>query len=591
MTGARVERRLAAILAADVVGYSRLMGRDEEGTLARLKDCRRSLVDPKIAEHRGRIVKTTGDGMLVEFASAVDAVRCALNVQRAMAQANSTVPEDMRIAFRIGINVGDIIIDNDDIFGDGVNIAARLEAIAEPGGICISDDSHRQVRGKIEIAWDDLGPQSLKNIAEPIRVWRALLNDGAATPRAAAAQASLDVPDKPSIAVLPFTNMSGDPEQEYFADGMVEDIITALSRMTWLFVIARNSSFTYKGKAVDVKKVGRELGVRYVLEGSVRKAGNKVRITGQLIDASTGAHLWANRFDGGLEDVFDLQDEVTTDVVSAIAPKVEQAEMERARHKPTESLAAYDYFLRGMARIYDGTRDANIDALQNFERATEIDPNFASAFGMCAYCYVWRKANGWLADKDRAIAETERLARTAARLGSDDAVALAQAGFALAFVVGELDDGMALIDRALALNPNLAAAWRFSGFVKVFLGQPDQAIEPLERALRLSPLDPLIFIVQMGFIFAHFFAGRYDEALANAKKTVAHNPNYLTAIVMAAVSAALAGREDDMTKAVGQLLKLDPACKMSNFKNMWPLRRVEDLAAFEKGLLLTKLPE
>jgi TolB-like protein/class 3 adenylate cyclase/tetratricopeptide (TPR) repeat protein len=591
MTGARVERRLAAILAADVVGYSRLMGRDEEGTLARLKDCRRSLVDPKIAEHRGRIVKTTGDGMLVEFASAVDAVRCALNVQRAMAQANSTVPENMRIAFRIGINVGDIIIDNDDIFGDGVNIAARLEAIAEPGGICISDDSHRQVRGKIEIAWDDLGPQSLKNIAEPIRAWRALLNDGAATPRTAAAQANLDVPDKPSIAVLPFTNMSGDPEQEYFADGMVEDIITALSRMTWLFVIARNSSFTYKGKAVDVKKVGRELGVRYVLEGSVRKAGNKVRITGQLIDASTGAHLWANRFDGGLEDVFDLQDEVTTDVVSAIAPKVEQAEMERARHKPTESLAAYDYFLRGMARIYDGTRDANIDALQNFERATEIDPNFASAFGMCAYCYVWRKANGWLADKDRAIAETERLARTAARLGPDDAVALAQAGFALAFVVGELDDGMALIDRALALNPNLAAAWRFSGFVKVFLGQPDQAIEPLERALRLSPLDPLIFIVQMGFIFAHFFAGRYDEALANAKKTVAHNPNYLTAIVMAAVSAALAGREDDMTKAVGQLLKLDPTCKMSNFKNMWPLRRVEDLAAFEKGLLLTKLPE
>jgi adenylate cyclase len=351
MTGARVERRLAAILAADVAGYSRLMGRDEEGTLARLKDCRRSFVDPKIADYRGRIVKTTGDGMLVEFASAVDAVRCALDVQRAMAQANSHVPEETRIAFRIGIHVGDIIIDDNDIFGDGVNIAARLEAIAEPGGICMSDDSQRQVRGKIDIAWDDLGPQSLKNIAEPIRAWRVRLDDGAVSPRTAVAPASLDVPDKPSIAVLPFTNMSGDPEQEYFADGMVEDIITALSRITWLFVIARNSSFTYKGKAVDIKKVGRELGVRYVLEGSVRKAGNKVRITGQLIDTATGAHLWANRFDGGLEDVFDLQDEVTTDVVSAIAPKVEQAEMERARHKPTESLAAYDYFLRGMARI------------------------------------------------------------------------------------------------------------------------------------------------------------------------------------------------------------------------------------------------
>jgi TolB-like protein/class 3 adenylate cyclase/Tfp pilus assembly protein PilF len=591
MTGVRVERRLAAILAADVAGYSRLMGRDEEGTLARLKECRRSLVDPKIAEHRGRIVKTTGDGMLVEFASAVDAVRCAIDVQRAMAQANGTVPEDRCITFRVGIHVGDIMIDDNDIFGDGVNIAARLEAIAEPGGICISDDSHRQVRGKIETAWDDLGQQSLKNIAEPIRAWRALLHGGAAAPRAAAAPPSLAVPDKPSVAVLPFTNMSGDPEQEYFADGLAEDIITALSRMTWLFVIARNSSFTYKGKAVDIKKVGRELGVRYVLEGSVRKAGNKVRITGQLIDSSTGAHLWANRFDGSLEDVFDLQDQVTTDVVSAIAPKVEQAEMERARHKPTESLAAYDYYMRGMARIYDGTRDANIAALQNFERAVNIDPNFASAYGMCTYCYVWRKANGWLADKDRAVAETERLARAAARLGPDDAVALAHAGFALAFVVGELDDGMALIDRALALNPNLAAAWRFNGFVRVFLGQPDLAIEPLERALRLSPLDPLIFIVQMGFIFAHFFAGRYDEALAYAKKALAQNPAYVTAIVMAAVSAALAGRADEMTKAVGQLLKMDPSHKMSNFKNMWPLRREEDWAAFDKGLQLTKLPE
>jgi TolB-like protein/class 3 adenylate cyclase/Tfp pilus assembly protein PilF len=590
MTGARVERRLAAILAADVVGYSRLMGRDEEGTLARLKECRRALVDPKIAEHRGRIVKTTGDGVLVEFASAVDAVRCAVDVQRATAQANDTVPEDRRIAFRVGIHVGDIIIDDDDIFGDGVNIAARLESIAEPGGICISDDSHRQVRGKVEIAWDDLGPQSLKNIAEPIRAWRALLNDGAPAARPAMST-SLEVPDKASIAVLPFTNMSGDPEQEYFADGMVEDIITALSRMAWLFVIARNSSFTYKGKAVDIKKVGRELGVRYVLEGSVRKAGDKVRITGQLIDASTGAHLWANRFDGALEDVFDLQDEVTTDVVSAIAPRLEQAEMERARRKPTENLAAYDYFLRGMARIYDGTREANIEALQNFERAIDSDRNYASAYGMCAYCYVWRKANGWLADKERAIAETERLARTASRLGPDDAVALAQAGFALAFVVGELDDGMALIERAVALNPNLAAAWRFSGYVSVFLGQPDLAIEPLERALRLSPLDPLMFIVQNGIVLAHFFAGRYEEALAYAKKTMAQNPNYATAIMMAAVSAALVGREDEMTRAVSQLLKLDPACKMSSFRNVWPLRREEDLAAFDKGLQLTKLPE
>jgi adenylate cyclase len=525
MTGARVERRLAAILAADVAGYSRLMGADEEGTLARLKACRSALVDPKIAEYRGRIVKTTGDGMLVEFGSAVDAVRCAVEVQRGMTNSNVSIPESKRIAFRIGIHVGDIIIDDNDIFGDGVNIAARLEGIAEPGGICISDDAHRQIRGKTEIVYDDMGHQSLKNISEPMRAWRARPAASATMAQVATHVAadrsppSLALPDKPSIAVLPFTNMSGDPEQEYFADGMVEDIITALSRMTWLFVIARNSSFTYKGKAVDIKQVGRELGVRYVLEGSVRKAGIRVRITGQLIDTSTGAHLWADRFDGALEDVFKLQDEVTANVIGAIAPKLEQAEIERTRHKPTDKLAAYDYFLRGMANIYQGMKEANVEALRNFQTAIGIDPNFATAHGMCAYCYVWRKANGWVSDTDQETIEAERSARTAARLGSDDAVALCQAGFALAFVVGQLDDGAALIDRALTLNPNLAAAWRFSGYVRVFLGQPDLAIEHLQRAVRLSPLDPLIFIVQNGIVLAQFFAGRYEEALSCAQTT------------------------------------------------------------------------
>jgi adenylate cyclase len=595
MPTARVERRLAAILAADVAGYSRLMGGDEEGTLARLKACRRAVVDPKIAEHRGRIVKTTGDGMLVEFASAVDAVRCAVEIQRGMANGNVGVPEAKRIEFRIGIHVGDIIIDDDDIFGDGVNIAARLEGIADPGGICISDDAHRQIRGKTEIVYDDMGDQSLKNISEPMRAWRARPADAAAAiPQPLKVDpppAALALPDKPSIAVLPFANMSGDAEQEYFADGMVEDIITGLSRMTWLFVIARNSSFTYKGKAVDIKQVGRELGVRYVLEGSVRKAGNRVRITGQLIDASNGAHLCADRFDGDLEDVFDLQDEVTTSVIGAIAPKLEQAEIERAKRKPTEKLAAYDYFLRGMANIYQGTKEANLAALQNFQRAIEIDSDFATAYGMCAYCYVWRKANGWMVDRERETAETEQLARKAARLGADDAVALCQAGFALAFVVGALDDGVALIDRALVLNPNLATAWRFSGYVRVFLGEPELAIEHLNRAVRLSPLDPLIFIVQNGVVLAHFFAGRYDEALSWAQKTLRQNPNYAAAIIMAAVSAALAGREDEMRKAVGRLYEIDPKSGIANFSNVWPLRRPEDLAAFEKGLRLTGLPE
>jgi adenylate cyclase len=341
LTDSRVERRLAAVLAADVAGYSRLMGADEEGTLARLKTLRKTLVDPAIAAHRGRIVKTTGDGILVEFASAVDAARGAAELQHGMVSQNTNVPPDDRIDFRIGIHVGDIIIDDNDIFGDGVNIAARLEGIAEPGGICISDDAQRQIRGKIDLIYEDMGPQNLKNIAEPMRAWRIQVDTTTAiSSRVAPPSEVLALPDKPSIAVLPFQNLSGDPEQEYFADGMVEDIITALSRFRSLFVIARNSSFTYKGRAVDVKRVGLELGVRYVLEGSVRKAAGRVRITGQLIDAATGAHLWADRFDGALENIFELQDKVTQEVVGAIAPELDRAEIERASRRQTGNVDA-----------------------------------------------------------------------------------------------------------------------------------------------------------------------------------------------------------------------------------------------------------
>ena len=393
MSDERVERRLAAILAADVAGYSRLMGANEEGTLAQLKSVRKALVDPTIAAHRGRIVKTTGDGMLVEFASAVDAVRNAVEIQRSMAEQNTAVPQDQRIEFRIGIHVGDIIFDDNDIFGDGVNIAARLEGIAEPGGVCMSDDAYRQVRGKVEIACDDMGQQSLKNIAEPMRAWRVRLTGQA--PSAVKSGLAMSQPqvlppaDKPSIAVLPFQNMSCDPEQEYFADGIVEDIITALSRFKALFVIARNSSFVYKGRAVDVKQIGRELGVRYVLEGSVRKAANRVRITGQLVDTATGAHLWADRFDGGLGDIFDLQDQVTESVVGAIAPAVEKAEIERAKRKPTAKLDAYALYLRGLARLYQfANRKANGEALRLFNSAIELDPDFASAYGRAAFCYA-----------------------------------------------------------------------------------------------------------------------------------------------------------------------------------------------------------
>ena len=349
-----MERKLAAILAADVVGYSALMERDEKGTFARLKAHRTKLLEPEIKKHHGRVFKLMGDGLLAEFGSVVDAVECAVAVQKEMAKRNDGAGPDERIDLRIGVNLGDVIVEGDDIHGEGVNIAARLEALAKPGGICISAKVHDEVRGKLDCTFEDMGEQSVKNIARPIRAYRLRL--GTAAESASAARPSLSLPDKPSIAVLPFQNMSGDPEQEYFADGMVEEIITALSRIRWLFVIARNSSFTYKGRAVDVKQVGREFGVRYVLEGSVRKSGNRVRITGQLIDTSIGVHLWAERFDGGLEDIFDLQDQVTASVVGAIAPRLEQAEIERAQRKPTESLDAYDYYLRGMAGFNQWTQ-------------------------------------------------------------------------------------------------------------------------------------------------------------------------------------------------------------------------------------------
>ena len=582
-------RKLAAILAADVAGYSRLMGADEEGTHAQFKAHRLALVDPKITEHRGRIVKTTGDGMLVEFASVVDALRCAVEVQRVMVERNAEVPQAKRIQFRVGINLGDIIIDGDDIFGDGVNIAARLEGIAEPGGIYISDDAYRQVRDKVDASFEDAGEQNLKNIARPVRVYRVRSVPAAL---AAAPRPALALPDKPSIAVLPFQNMSGDPEQEYFADGMVDEIVTALSRMRWLFVIARNSSFTYKGRAVDVKQVGRELGVRYVLEGSVRKAANRVRIIGQLVDAATGAHLWADRFEGALEDIFDLQDRVTASVVGAIGPKLEQAEIERAKRKPTESLDAYDYYLRGMANFYQWTREGISEALRLFCRAIELDPEFASAYGMAAGCYLVRKSRGWMTDRAHEIAETARLARRAVGLGKDDAVALGQGGFALAHVVHDLDAGRAFIDRALVLNPNQAAAWFFSGWTRIWGGEPDAAIEHLARAMRLSPLDPRIHAMRSATAHAHFFAGRYDEASSWAAKALREFPDFYGGLRISAASHALAGRPEQAQKMLARLRQLDPALRASNLRDgLGPFRRPEDLARYEEGLRRAGLPE
>ena len=592
MSSEPVERRLTAILAADVAGYSRLIGADEEGTLAQLKAFRKTLVDPTIAKHRGRIVKTTGDGMLVEFASAVDAARCAVELQRGMDDENTEIPQAKRIEFRIGIHLGDIIIDDNDIFGDGVNIAARLESIAVPGGISISPAVHDQVRDRINVCFDDKGEIALKNIARPVQVFAVSGAKELKTTVSPESKPALALPDKPSIAVLPFANMSGDPEQEYFADGIVEDIITALSRFKALFVIARNSSFTYKGRAVDVKQIGRELGVRYVLEGSVRKAASRVRITGQLVDTATGAHLWAERFDGGLSDIFDLQDRVTESVVGAIAPVVEKAEIERAKRKPTESLDAYALYLRGVARFYQGvtSRQANDEALRLFNSA--LDPDFASAYGRAALCYVWAKTNGWISGTPNEIAEVTRLAQRAVELGKDDAIALAASGYALVFVVRDLAVGAALIDRSLVLNSNSAEAWNFGGWVKNFLGEPEPALERFAHAMRLSPLDPRLTAMRSGTAIAHFLLGRYDEAVSWAAMALQDNPDYQPGLRMAAASNAMAGRPEQAHKAMARLRQLNPALRVSTLKDMrGPYRRAEDLARYEEGLRQAGLPE
>jgi adenylate cyclase len=591
LTSENVQRRLTAILAADVAGYSRLMGIDEEGTLVRLKAVRKALVDPAMASHRGRIVKTTGDGMLVEFASAVDAVRGAVEVQRRMADQNASVPQDQRIEFRIGIHVGDIIFDDNDIFGDGVNIAARLEGIAEPGGVCMSDDAYRQVRSKVENACDDMGPQALKNIAEPIRAWRVQI-DHISTPTmppsTARSSEALALPDKPSIAVLPFQNMSGDPEQEYFADGMVEEITTALSRFKWLFVIARNSSFTFKGKAVDVKEVGRRLGVRYVLEGSVRKASGKVRITGQLIDAITGAHIWADRFERDLTDVFVLQDEVTVAVVSAIQPKLFQTEIAMAARRRPENLTAYDLFLRAMQQFYLATREGEAEALQLARRALELDPRYSSVAALAGACHMHNVLWGYTIDPQFDREEAIRLLRLALSLDDSDPETLAWAAFISAYMVGDCESEIEMADRAVALNPNSFIAWHFRGWVYRNAGRPEEAIQSFERAIRMSPVDPLLHrsFIGMGYAFTELRC--FDEAVAAAKKTLRQNSSFSPAYRCLASAFAHLGRDEEAREAAARLLERDPKFTISS----WIARGGQSNAKLlMEGLRKAGLPE
>jgi TolB-like protein/class 3 adenylate cyclase len=459
-------RRLAAIVAADVAGYSRLIGADEEGTLNRLRSIRADVIDPKIVEHRGRIVKTTGDGLLVEFSSVVDALRCATQWQHEMRQRNAHMPSTSRIEFRMGINMGDVVVEDGDIFGDGVNIAARLEGLADPGGICVSARVQEDAAGKLDLAFEDLGEQRLKNIARPVRVYRVRLTTMERTASSVEIAPALALPDKPSLAVLPFANMSGDPEQEYFVDGMVEEITTAISRLPWLFVIARNSSFAYKGKSPDLRQVGRELGVGYVLEGSVRKSGQRVRITAQLIDTTTGAHVWTDRFDGALDDIFELQDQIASSVVGAIEPKLRQSEIERAARKPTERLDAYDLYLQALAHFHRYTEEDVSQVITLLKRALAIDPSYSPAAAMIGWCRAFQRVQGWGPVSDEEVAEGVHLARRAIEAGRDDPDTLWMAGQTVAALVGDHPTAASAIDRALVLR-----GWRADTFHTFKTGQ------------------------------------------------------------------------------------------------------------------------
>ena len=574
------------------------MGRDENGTLARLKAHRSERLEPTLARHGGRLVKLTGDGALAEFPSAVDALGAAIEFQQAMVEANHEQPDDTRIVFRIGLHLGDLIVDGDDLYGDGVNVAARLEAEALPGGIVISGDVHNAVTGRLKATFDDLGTLSLKNIERPVQAfavkweaanWKAPTSAAPIVVPVPAADAPLALPDKPSIAVLAFQNMSGDPEQDYFADGMVEDIITGLSRNKALFVIARNSSFAYKGKSPDIRQVGRELGVRYVLEGSVRKAGNRVRITGQLIDAADGTHIWADRFDGELDDIFDLQDRVTSSVIGGIFPTLDAVEMERARRK-TGNLQAYDLYMRSLAATYRFTCESLTEALVHAREAVVLDPNFALGHAAIAYAHLAYSTFYRVAYLAEDIEEGVRAARRGLALDTNDARVLTYCGQSLLVLAKRIGEGAAHLDRAVKLDPNFALAWSLRGNSKILIGEPEQAFGDLERALRLSPLDTMKFFTLHLLARAYFVCDRYDEAATTAAESVRLSPNHPGGHVTLMAANALAERLDVAREACAACLTLNPRMSIASIKAI-SLLRPHHLAKLVGALRLAGLPE
>jgi adenylate cyclase len=566
------------------------MGADEVGTLKGLTE-RRAILDKLIGDHGGRIANTAGDSVLAEFGSAVEAVQCAVDAQTALAETNTNLEPDRRISFRIGVHIGDVMVRAGD-FGDGVNIAARLQTLADPGAVCISGATYDQIRKVLPNTFVDLGVQRVKNIQEAIRAYQVGAPSEtreAAPARVAEAESPPPLPDKPSIAVLPFENMSGDPEQDYFADGMVEEIITALSRFKWLFVIARNSSFTFKGRAVDVKEVGRRLGVRYVLEGSVRKASGKVRITGQLIDAVTGAHIWADRFERDLTDIFALQDEVTVAVVSAIEPKLLQTEIAMATRRRSKNLTAYDFYLRAMQQSYLTTREGLAEALRLAHRALELDPRFGLVAALAGVCHQLNVSMGHANDLQFERKEAARLVRLALSLDDSDPDTLAWACITSAFLIGDSESEIEMADRAVALNPNSHLAWHARGWAYRNSGQPEEAVRSFERDIRMSPIDPLLHRALVGMGFALIELRRFDEAIAAGKRAQHQNPSSFpgTYRCLAAAFAHL-GRDLEAREAAARVLEVDPTFTISS----WIARGGQSNAKLLiEGLRIAGLPE
>jgi adenylate cyclase len=553
-------RRLTAVLAADVAGYSRLVENDEEGTLAQWKAHWHALLEPNIKQYHGRIVRVIGDGALVEFASVVDAVRCAVEVQRGMAARNVDVPQDERIEFRIGINFGELIVEGDDFWGDGVNIAARLEALAEPGGICVSGRVQEDAQGKLDIVFENAGEQQLKNIARPVRVYRIRPNGASKT------ATELALPSKPSIAVLPFDNMSADQEQEYFCDGIVEEIITGLSRIRWIFVIARNSSFVYKGRAQNVRQIGRELGVRYALEGSVRKAANRMRINAQLIEAESSAHLWAESYDRPLDDIFAVQDEITMCVVGAIEPSLRKAEMDRVRRQRPSNLNAYDLVLRSLPFIYALMPKNAEKSIPLLRDALKLEPHYGLAHALLSWCFHVRFNRGGAREADRAMAI--RHAHEAIMHGSDDATALAIAAFVIALDEHDASTALKFFDRALTLSNSNIFALTGSAVMLAWMGDAEKAIERAKQALRFSPFDPLNFRAHSSMSIAHFYSGRYAEAADEARTAIGSNPAFSIPRAVLAASLLRLGRTEEARLAARLVLDCEPSFKSQKFSHL-----------------------